>query len=79
MTQNTTAWLYHNVMRVNEADAIECAANLAFIGRWGEAEQQRGRGGYAGLGLIDRGAVASESEHSRENFRSMLDEDDQAV
>lgn len=71
----TADYAYLYVMSPREAHAIDDAASLAFVGRFGEAEQARIRGGYSGHGLIDNGAIAVESESTREAFRQMLDED----
>lgn len=75
----TADYMICNVMSEAEANAIETAADLAFIARFGEAEQARMRAGYHGLGLVDHGAVAVEAESTRAAFRQMLDEEDEGV
>lgn len=75
----TADYMTCHVMPEHEAKAIEAAADLAFIARFGEAEQARMRAGYNGLGLVDRGAVAAEAEDTRAAFRQMLDEEDEGV
>jgi hypothetical protein len=74
----TPDYMHIYVMPEHEAKAISEAADLAFIGRFGEAEQQRMKAGYHGLGLIDNGAIARESETARESFRQALDEDEES-
>lgn len=75
----TPDYMTCHVMPEREANAIEAAADLAFVARFGEAEQARMRAGYHGLGLVDHGAVAVEAETTRAAFRQMLDEEDEEV
>jgi len=72
----TPDYMYCSVLPEREAKAIQRAAELAFVGRFGEAEQERMKAGYHGLGLIDNGAVARESESTRDAFRKALDADE---
>lgn len=75
----TADYMTCHVMPEHEAKTIETAADLAFVARFGEAERARMRAGYHGLGLIDRGAIAVESEAARADFRQMLDDEDEGV